>query len=239
MSRASRSIRVRMRETPPMRDVKSSMRGDGSETGPDRPNAVVFDLGGVLIDWNPRHLYRSLFDDEAAMERFLAEVTTQAWNLEQDRGRPFAEAVGALVREHPEQADLIEAYWRRWPEMLGDPHAEVVAILAELRATSVRLLAMTNWSAETYPLAIPRYPFLDWFEAVIVSGRERLVKPDPAIFRVLIDRYRIEPAGTVFIDDTAVNIEIAAQLGFRAIRFTDAPALRRELESLGLLDAPT
>jgi 2-haloacid dehalogenase len=103
----------------------------------------------------------------------------------------------------------------------------------------VRLFAMTNWSAETYPLAIPRYPFLDWFEAVIVSGRERLVKPDPAIFRLLVDRYGIEPATTVFVDDTAVNVETAAQLGFRAIRFTDAPALRRELESLGLLGALT
>lgn len=200
-----------------------------------RPTAVVFDLGGVLVDWNPRYLYRSLFDDEAAMERFLAEVTTQAWNLEQDRGRPFAEAVATLVRAYPEEAELIEAYWRRWPEMLGDPHADVVAILAELRATGVRLLAMTNWSAETFPLAIPRYPFLASFEAVIVSGDVRLVKPDPAIFQLLIDRYRVEPARTVFVDDTAVNVETAAQLGFRAIRFTDGPALRRELESLGLL----
>jgi 2-haloacid dehalogenase len=195
----------------------------------------VFDLGGVLVDWNPRYLYRSLFDDEAAMERFLAQVTTQAWNLEQDRGRPFAEAIATLVHDHPEESELIEAYWRRWPEMLGEPHADVVAILADLRAANVRLLAMTNWSAETFPLAIPRYPFLDWFEAVIVSGDVKLVKPDPAIFRLLVDRYRVEPARTVFVDDTPVNVETAAQLGFRAVRFTAAPALRRELASFGLL----
>jgi 2-haloacid dehalogenase len=231
------SIRLAMRDTPAMRDRSSSSPSQSVPT-PDRPTAVVFDLGGVLIDWNPRYLYRSLFDDEAAMERFLAEVTTQAWNLEQDRGRPFAEAVAALVREHPEEAERIEAYWRRWPEMLGDAHADVVAILAELRATSVRLLAMTNWSAETFPLAIPRFPFLDWFEGVIVSGQERLVKPDPAIFRLLVDRHGVEPARTVFIDDAAVNVRAAESFGFRAIRFTDAPALRRGLELLGLLDAP-
>lgn len=216
-----------MRDTPVMSDVRAPAA--------ERPTAVVFDLGGVLVDWNPRYLYRSLFDDEAAMERFLAEVTTQAWNLEQDRGRPFDEAVAILVREHPEEAELIEAYWRRWPEMLGDPHADVVAILAELRATGVRLLAMTNWSAETYPLAIPRYPFLDWFEAVIVSGDVGLVKPDPAIFQLLIDRHGLEPARTVFIDDTEANIQTATSLGFRAIRFTSADALRRELTVMGVL----
>ena len=119
--------------------------------------------------------------------------------------------------------------------MLGEPHEEVVAILRELRATGLRLLAMTNWSAETFPFAVPRYPFLEWFEAVIVSGQERLVKPDPAIFRLLIDRHGVEPARTAFIDDAAVNVESAQSLGFRAIRFTDARALRHDLVSLGLL----
>jgi 2-haloacid dehalogenase len=202
-----------------------------------RPTAVVFDLGGVLIDWNPRHLYRSLFADEAQMERFLAEVTTQAWNLEQDRGRPFAEAIAGLVRDHPDQAGLIEAYWRRWPEMLGEPFHEAVDILAALRATGIRLLALTNWSAETYPFAAPRYPFLGWFEAVIVSGDVELVKPDPAIFQLLVDRHGLEPRRTVLIDDTIANVRAAAALGFRAISFTDAPALRRDLVALGLLPA--
>jgi 2-haloacid dehalogenase len=205
-------------------------------TASDRPTAVVFDLGGVLIDWNPRHLYRSLFDDEAEMERFLAEVTTQAWNHEQDRGRPFAEAIAELTRDHPEQAELIEAYWDRWPEMLGEPFPETVKVLAALRASGVRLLALTNWSAETFPVAVPRYPFLDWFEAVIVSGEVELVKPDPAIFRLLVDRHGLEPSQTVLIDDTIANVQAAAALGFRAIRFTDAAALKRDLGAMGLLE---
>ncbi len=217
-----------MRDTPAMPDP--------SPPRPEPPTAVVFDLGGVLIDWNPRHLYRSLFDDEVEMERFLAEVTTQAWNHEQDRGRPFAQAIAELTRDHPEQAQLIEAYWDRWPEMLGEPFHETVKILAALRASGVRLLALTNWSAETFPVAMPRYPFLDWFEAVIVSGEVELVKPDPAIFRLLVDRHGLEPSRTVLIDDTIANVQAAAALGFRAIRFTDAAALRRDLSAMGLLE---
>jgi 2-haloacid dehalogenase len=224
-----------MRDTPAMSaNPPAPSQPDATER--DRPTAVVFDLGGVLVDWDPRHLYRSLFDDEAEMERFLAEVTTQAWNLEQDRGRPFAEAIAELSREHPDRAELIEAFWSRWPEMLGEPLHETVDVLADLRATGIRLLALTNWSAETFPLAIPRYPFLAWFEAVIVSGEVGMVKPDPAIFRILIDRHGLEPARTVLIDDSIANVEAAGALGFRALRFTDAAVLRRDLSAMGLLE---
>jgi 2-haloacid dehalogenase len=224
-----------MRDTPAMSaNPPAPSQPDGIEL--DRPTAVVFDLGGVLVDWDPRHLYRKLFADEAEMERFLAEVTTQAWNLEQDRGRPFAEAIAELSREHPDRAELIDAFWSRWPEMLGEPHHETVDVLADLRATGIRLLALTNWSAETFPLAIPRYPFLAWFEAVIVSGEVGMVKPDPAIFRILIDRHGLEPARTVLIDDSIANVEAAGALGFRALRFTDAAALRRDLSAMGLLE---
>jgi 2-haloacid dehalogenase len=224
-----------MRDTPVM-PADANVPSDPDLTRSHRPTAVVFDLGGVLIDWDPRHLYRSLFDDEAEMERFLAEVTTQAWNYEQDRGRPFAHAIAELTREHPDQADLIEAYWSRWPETLGEPFHETVEILAALRATGIRLLALTNWSAETFPFAPPRYPFLAWFEAVIVSGEVELAKPDPAIFQLLVDRHGLEPARTVLIDDSVANVEAAGALGFRAIRFTDAAALRRDLNAIGLLD---
>jgi 2-haloacid dehalogenase len=225
-----------MRDTPAMPE-RSPTSLDRSVAVPDRPTAVVFDLGGVLVDWNPRHLYRRLFADESEMERFLALVTTPAWNLEQDRGRPFAEAIAGLVRDHPDQAELIEAYWRRWPEMLGEPYHETVDILAALRATGIRLLALTNWSAETFPFAAPRYPFLGWFEAVIVSGDVELVKPDPAIFQLLVDRHGLEPSTTVLIDDTTANVRAAEALGFRAISFTGAPALRRDLVAMGLLRA--
>jgi 2-haloacid dehalogenase len=225
-----------MRNTPGMLDP-SPAAADRTTAAPDRPTAVVFDLGGVLVDWNPRHLYRRLFADEAEMERFLAEITTPAWNLEQDRGRPFAEAIAGLVRDHPDQAELIEAYWRRWPEMLGEPFQETVDILADLRATAIRLIALTNWSAETFPFAAPRYSFLGWFEAVIVSGNVGLVKPDPAIFQLLVDRHGLEPSRTVVIDDTMANVRAAEGLGFRAISFTGAPALRQELVAMGLLPA--
>jgi 2-haloacid dehalogenase len=224
-----------MRNTPAM-TARPRSPADSVASESDRPTAVVFDLGGVLVDWDPRHLYRSLFDDEAEMERFLAEVTTPAWNYEQDRGRPFAEAIAELTREHPDQAELIEAYWTRWPETLGEPFHETVEILADLRTTGIRLLALTNWSAETFPFAMPRYPFLAWFEAVIVSGEVELAKPDPAIFQLLVDRHGLEPARTVLIDDSAANIEAATSLGFLAIRFTGAADLRRDLSAMGLLE---
>jgi 2-haloacid dehalogenase len=200
-----------------------------------RISAVVFDLGGVLIDWDPRYLYRTLFDDEAAMEEFLATVTTPEWNRAQDAGRPWAEAVEELVERHPDQRDLIEAYWRRWPETLGEAIEPTVAILDELRSTGVRLYALSNWSGETFPKVRPRYPFLEWFDGIVISGDERLAKPDPRIFHVLVDRYGLSVAKTVFIDDHAPNVEAAAALGLIAVRFVSAADLRLELVRLGLL----
>jgi 2-haloacid dehalogenase len=208
---------------------------------PDRddasiPTAVVFDLGGVLIDWNPRYLYRQLFDgDDAAMERFLAEVTTPEWNGEQDAGRTWAEAVEILTREHPQHAELIAAYADRWPETLGDAIKPTVDILTELRRTDARLFALSNWSAETFPIARPRYPFLEWFEGIVISGEVRIAKPDPRLFRHLLERYSLDPATTVFIDDSAANVGAAHELGMIAIRFEDAETLRRSLAGLGLL----
>lgn len=197
--------------------------------------AVVFDLGGVLIDWNPRYLYRKLFDDEAAMETFLTDVVSPEWNGRQDSGRTWAEAVEVLTREHPDKRDLIAAYWHRWQETLGDAIAPTVAILEELRDAGVRLYALSNWSAETFPVARPRYPFLDWFDGIVISGVEKIAKPDPAIFRHLLDRYRLDPATTVFIDDSEANVRAAAAEGMIALRFEDAATLRRELIRFGLL----
>ena len=198
-------------------------------------SAVVFDLGGVLIDWDPRYLYRTLFTDEVAMEDFLTTVTTPEWNRAQDAGRPWSEAVEELAARHPEKRELIEAYWRRWPETLGGPIEPTVAVLRDLRATGVRLYALSNWSAETFPIARPRYPFLDWFDGIVISGQERLIKPDARIFEVLLDRYELQPDQTVFIDDHVPNVDAAAALGIRALRFTDADTLRSDLRGLGLL----
>jgi len=200
--------------------------------------AAVFDLGGVLIDWDPRHLYRSLFDgDDDAMERFLAEVTTPAWNAEQDAGRTWQDAVDLLVAQHPDRRDLIVAYRERWTDMLAGPIDGTVEVLADLRRTGVRLAAITNWSAETFPVAKRRYAFLDWFETIVVSGEEGIVKPDPRIFRLVLERTGMRATSTVFVDDSRTNVAAAGALGFATILFTDPATLRSELEALGVLRA--
>ena len=201
-----------------------------------RRTTVVFDLGGVLIDWDPRHLYRKLFPgDEAGMERFLAEVCTGAWNLRQDAGRSWAEATALLRAEHPDKAALIDAYHRRWPEMLAGPIEGTVAILRELRAAGTPLYALTNWSQETFPVALERFEFLAWFQGIVVSGQERLVKPDPRIYRLLVERHGLRPAEVAYIDDNLRNADAATALGMHGIHFTGPAALRRDLAALGLL----
>ena len=197
---------------------------------------VIFDIGGVLIDWDPRHLYRKLFaGDDAAMEHFLANVCTHEWNRRQDAGRTFAEGCGLLTAEHPGQAELIEAYGARFDEMMAGPIAGTVEILRELRDRGTPLYALTNFSAETFPPAFARFEFLRWFRGIIVSGEVKVIKPDPRIFRALIERYAIEPNRAVFIDDVDVNVEAATAVGIHGIRFTSPAGLRAELTALGLL----
>ena len=200
-----------------------------------RPTALVFDLGGVLVDWDPRYLYRQLFDDPDEMESFLAEVTTAEWNAYQDAGRPLAEAVELLVAEHPQRRELIEAFHGRWPEMLAGEIPGTVDVLADVRAAGVRLIALSNWSAETFPFARERFDFLAWFEGIVISGDVGVNKPDRRIFEHLIEQFGIEPAAALFIDDSSANVDAATALGFQAIQFTDATTLRGELERLGLL----
>lgn len=200
------------------------------------PRVVIFDFGGVLVDWNPRYLYRRLFpDDPAGMERFLAEVCTPEWNQHQDAGRPWAEAIAELVALHPAQADLIRAYRERWQETLSGPIDGSVAILGEVRAAGHRILGLTNWSHETFPLARTIFPFFDWFDGIVVSGEEKLIKPDPRLYVRLLERYRVDPARAVFIDDSPKNVEAAAALGIHGIHFRSPSALRAELTALGVL----
>lgn len=197
--------------------------------------AVVFDLGGVLIDWDPRYLYRSLFDgDEEAMERFLAEVATPTWNAQQDAGRTWCEAIEELVAIHPDRRDLIVAYDERWAEMLGGAIEGTVDVLADLRRTGIRLAALSNWSSEKFPIARERYRFLDWFEAIVISGEVGIAKPDPRIFRHLLERTGFAAASTVFVDDAPANVAAGAALGLTALRFRDPGALRDDLRRLGL-----
>ena len=200
-----------------------------------RPTTVVFDLGGVLVDWDPRYMYRQLFDDPDEMESFLAEVTTAEWNAYQDAGRPWAEAVELLVAEHPQRRELIEAFHGRWPEMLAGAIPGTVDVLADLRAAGVRLIALSNWSAETFPVARERFDFLAWFEGIVISGDVGVNKPDRRIFEHLIEEFGIEPAAALFIDDSSANVDAATALGFQAVQFSDASTLRGELERLGLL----
>ncbi|NYE29746.1 2-haloacid dehalogenase [Rhodanobacter sp. K2T2] len=199
------------------------------------PDTVIFDIGGVLIDWNPRYLYRQLFDDETAMERFLAEVCSPEWNERQDAGRSWDEAIALLLAKFPRQASLIRAYRERWDEMLGGALHDNVAVLDALRQRGVRVFALTNWSHDTFVIARQRYAFLQWFEDIVVSGTEGLIKPDPAIFRLLLARGGIDAARAVYIDDTLRHVDAAKALGMRALQFRDAAGLRRELAAMGLL----
>jgi 2-haloacid dehalogenase len=199
-----------------------------------RFDAVVFDLGGVLIDWNPRYLYRRLFADEAAVERFLAEICTPAWNHRMDAGRPFAEAIAELSAAHPEFATEIAAWWERWEETLGAPLDDTVEIMRELRSAGVRVYALSNWSAETFPRARGRYPFLEEFDGIMISGEVGLAKPDPAIFAAFLDRFGLEPGHVVFIDDTMPNVIAAREAGIQAIAYEGAAHARAGLAELGL-----
>jgi len=199
-------------------------------------NTVLFDLGAVLVDWNPRYLYRPLFNgDEEAMERFLAEIAPPWWNLEIDAGKTFEQAVTERIRAHPEHAGMI-ALWRDgWEKMLRDEIAGSVEILGELRSKGHRLHALTNWSAETFPIARRRFEFLEWFEDIVVSGEVGLAKPDPRIFALTIERCRLEPARTVFIDDNPRNVEAGRNAGMHALHFSDPDQLRADLTRLGML----
>jgi 2-haloacid dehalogenase len=198
--------------------------------------AVVFDIGGVLLDWNPRYLYRKLFDDEQAMERFLKDVCTLDWHADHDRGVPMDQSCSRLAERHPEHAELIRAWASRTEEMVAGPIAGSVEILRTLKDRGVRCYALTNMESETYPLRVQRYEFMRWFDGTVVSAFEGIVKPDPAIFRRLLERFELEPSSTVMIDDSAPNIEAARSLGMRTIRFRSADQLRGSLERLGLLE---
>ena len=202
-------------------------------------SAAVFDLGGVLIDWNPRHLYRKLFHHETDMEHFLATICTTEWNLHQDAGRTFAEACAALKLEHPGNAEMIDAWFERFDEMMAGPIAGTVDILAELREQEVPIYALSNWSAETFTFAQRRFEFLQWFRAIFLSAQVHLVKPDPRIFQCFCERFVLIPEQIIYIDDLQHNVEAASRIGMHAIRFTDPASLRKELVQLGLLRSRT
>jgi 2-haloacid dehalogenase len=202
----------------------------------NRNLAIVFDFGGVLLDWNPRYLYAKLFSgDEQAMERFLTEVNFYEWNAKQDAGRSFAEGVEEGCRAHPDYCELLRTYDLRWQESILGPDWGSVAILADLRQAGYSLYGLSNWSTEKYYLVRDQYEFLGWLEAVILSGEVGLVKPDPRIFNVLLDKIERPAPECLLIDDSLVNIETAQAMGFQIIHFQSAAQLRQALVNLNIL----
>lgn len=201
-------------------------------------DTVVFDLGNVLVGWDRRFLFEKLIDDPVELDRFLDEVLTLAVNADLDRGVPLAEVTAALARRFPADRSLIEAFRDRWPETLGDILWDSVTILEELRSLPVTLLALSNWGRDTFAVAEPHLPFLRHFDGLVISGREGVVKPDPAIFELLCDRHDVDAPSAVFIDDSAANIATAESLGFRTVHFVDPSQCRRDLIGLGLDLAP-
>ena len=196
--------------------------------------AVVFDVGGVLLDWNPRHLYRKLFADESEMEMFLTEICSPAWHAPHDRGVSTAASCEELASRYPEYSELIWAWSRRSEEMIGGVDTGTVEVLRAVRETGLPCYALTNMEAETYPLRLRRFPFLRWFDGTVVSGQEGVAKPDPAIFTRLLDRFGLMAKTTLMIDDTQENLYAASKLGMQTIQFRSSRELRTQLESAGL-----
>jgi 2-haloacid dehalogenase len=197
--------------------------------------AVVFDLGGVLIDWNPRHLYRQVFDDEDAMERFLGQICTPEWHDSHDRGQSTAESCARLAAVHPEHADEIWAWATRNEEMVAGAYEDTVEILSDLHDAGVACYALSNMEAETFPLRFDRFAFFNLFRGMMISGLEGVAKPDREIFERILERFGLEPGATLFIDDNVGNLAPASELGMATLHFQSAPGLRRRLRGVGLL----
>jgi 2-haloacid dehalogenase len=198
-------------------------------------DTIIFDLGGVLIDWNPRYLYRKIFKTEEEITWFFENICTPAWNDEQDAGRSFAEATEELVLKYPEHEVAVRAWYGRWQETIAGALPDTVAILHQLKEQKGhRLYALTNWSAESFPWALENFDFLHWFEGIVVSGAEKTRKPFPDIYQILFNRYSVDPGRAVFIDDNIKNVVGARDVGMHAIHFQSPAQLRQELDQLGI-----
>ncbi len=197
---------------------------------------IIFDFGGVLVDWNPRHLYAEEFQDHNEMEYFLSNICTPEWNSRQDAGRSFCEGIQELEDQYPEHSSMIRKYFTDWCKMLKDEIPENVKLLRQLKKSEkFRLFGLTNWSTETMPIARQRYSFFELFAGIVVSGEEKMVKPDSKIYHLLLERYSLEAKRSLFIDDSIVNVQTALQIGFHALHYHDGMNLENELKSLGIL----
>lgn len=199
-------------------------------------DTIIFDLGGVLIDWNPEYVFRQVFEQEEEMHYFLSEVCSPEWNIQQDAGRPLAEATEILVGQFPHYEAEIRTYYQHWQDMLGGAISSTVQLLEKLhRQSSHRLYALTNWSGETFPVALELFPFLQIFEGIVVSGDEKLSKPDLRIYELLLIRFQINAATALFIDDNKKNVAAARDAGMQAIHFHSAKQLEKQLGEIGVL----
>ena len=199
-------------------------------------NTIIFDLGNVLIDWNPKYVFDKLFDDEDRKKYFFENICTMEWNEAQDAGRPIKEATEELVAQYPEWKEYIEAYYGKWTAMLGGPIHDTVEIFKTLKQSGrYKLYALTNWSAETFPYALEMYEFLHWFDGRVVSGEEKMRKPHPEFYQVLLDRFDVRAEEALFIDDSVRNIQAAEKIGIKTIHFTSPEQLRNELVQQGFL----
>ena len=198
--------------------------------------AIIFDYGNVLLDWNPRNVYRRYFpDDTEAMERFLQEVNFMEWNAHQDKGRPFVEGVAILSEQFPQHADLIRAYHEHWVDSIGEAFTGTVELMKQLKQAGYPLYGFSNWSAETFPYAREKYGFFDLFDDMIISGAVGFVKPEPEIYRLMLDKVGRPAEECLFIDDSLPNIKQANTMGFATIHFQSSPQLEEELKKLNLL----
>ncbi|HXI00602.1 MAG TPA: HAD family phosphatase [Sphingobacteriaceae bacterium] len=199
-------------------------------------NTLIFDLGGVLVDWDPKYLYRKLFEKEAEMDYFMEHICTSDWNEEQDAGRSLEEATRILLKQFPEHEDNIRAYYGRWEEMLGGSINGTVEIFKKLREQGkYKIYALTNWSAELFPVAQERFEFLNWFDGIVVSGTEKKRKPSPDFYQLLLDRYHVKAEEALFIDDNLRNIKAADKMGIESIQFVSPEQLLSELQGKSLL----
>jgi 2-haloacid dehalogenase len=196
---------------------------------------IVFDFGGVLIDWNPRYFFKEYFNDDEKMDYFLTEIAQSEWNEEQDRGRLLSEGTDIQVKKFPDWEKEIRAYYDNWTTMLRSDIPHNVEVLRKLGKTDYQLFGLTNWSEETFPYALENYDFFKLFDGkIVVSGTEKLIKPDPKIWHILLDRYKIHANESVFIDDNLKNIEMAKSLGFETVHVTPETDLEQELINLGI-----
>ena len=197
---------------------------------------IVFDLGGVLIGWDPKEVFRTIFNTEEEVDWFLENICTFDWNEQQDAGRPIASANEILISKFPEHKKNILAFYGRWEEMLTGAIEGTVQILDKfIKNENYKVLALTNWSAETFPVAQKRYDFLHWFEGIVISGVEKCKKPEDKIYNILLERYNLIPEETLFIDDNKRNILAAENLGIKCIHFQSAEQLGDELREMGLI----